>query len=162
MYLIASEGARLPIPTPAAIQDWGQRQHILIHLAAAGHDLLANVDLPNPRTTSRIPKIGAAARILLTHNPVLVNFGFWVPIYPWVIHSIEVLAASLLQLEHDCMHQAHARPSQWRHDYEHALVELLSMRPDLVTALFSYRHWSPHVREQFIDWHIAPVIASPH
>ncbi len=160
MYLATSEGTHLPIPALIAIQDWKRRQHALIHLSVAGHNLSGDEDLPNLRTTSRIPKIGAATRILLAHNPTLIDFGFWVSVYPLMVGSTEILAINLLQLEHDCMHLAHARPSKWRHDHEHALVELLSERFDLVTVLFGYRHWPLSIREQFIGWHINPVLAS--
>lgn len=160
MYLATMEGARLPIPTSDNLYDWRQRQHALIHLSVAGHNLSEDADVPNLRTTSRIPKIGAATRILLAHNPALVNFGFWVSAHPLIASSTEILAINLLQLEHDCMHLEHVRPSVWRHDHEHVLVELLSQRFDLVIGLLGYRHWPLSIREQFISWHINPVLVS--
>lgn len=161
MYLATSQGVPLPVPAIQGLRDWQHRQHAMIHLAVAGHDLSADENLPNLRATSRIPKIGAAARILLAHSPALVNFGFWVFVYPTVVSQTELLAANLLQLEHDCMHLDHVRPSEWRHCHEHALVELLSRRLDLVMALLNYRHWPMGFREQFIGWHIAPAFTTP-
>lgn len=160
MYLATSQGMPLPVPAIQEIRDWRHRQHAMIHLAVAGHNLSTDENLPSPRATSRIPKIGAATRILLAHNPSLVNFGFWVFVYPTVVSQTELLAANLLQLEHDCMHLEHIRPSEWRHHHEHALVELLSHRLDLVITLLGYRHWAPIFREQFIAWHITPALTA--
>lgn len=162
MYLATVEGVRLPIPTPSELNDWRQRQHALVHLAVAGRDLSLDENTPSPRTTSRIPKIGAAARILLAHNPPLVNFGLWVWVYPSVAQSTELLAVNLLQLERDCMHAKHERPSKWRRDHEHTLVELLSQRFDLVMALLGYRHWPTSAQAQFIAWHILPALVTKH
>lgn len=162
MYLAAVEGVRLPAPTLSGLEDWRRQRHALIHLVVAGRDSEINEDQPAPRTESRIPKIGAATRIMLAHNPSLAGFGLWTVTYLPVTYWIEILSINLLQLEHDCMHLEHARPSDWRHAHEHVLVELLSRRFDLVIALLGYRHWPLSAREQFIRWHIQPAITTKH
>ena len=164
MYLTTLEGVRLPIPTPSEFQDWRDEQSVKFHIATAGGNPSAHCDTPSLRTQSRVPKIGASARVHTTWMLIqwLVDSGLWEVVSAQLKVSIEVLAAQLLQLELDCMHLAHVQPSVWRRDHEGTLVEILSRRPDLVAGLvvFDYRGSPRLVREFFICWHILPALGT--